>query len=99
MKNLIVLVITLAFLLGYSQGKAQTFPLNKMIAEQSVHCFTEQAAKDIVDSDSEFVILAYLKAGVCAIVKGTVMYTRLVYHKGDLRVYQGTLWKIPIWTP
>ena len=100
-----VIAGTLAFVCAYLilTGKAwsQTFPLNKPIPEESVYCFTQRAAEDIVNAgeNSEVIFLFHARTGECIIAKAVVVYSRRVFQKDRYKVYEGRIGNTQVFAP
>ncbi len=79
----------------------RTFKLHEAIAEESIVCFTKQAAVDVVDAGAggQAVLMAHFRKGTCVQIAAMIVYSRSVHRNGKVRVYEGKVGIITIFAP
>ena len=94
----IAFVLVYLFLRGDSWGAE--FELNKPQVEEGVYCFTLKGATSIADEpNDEIVLLAQMKSGNCILAHAMVVYSKRVYRKGKVSVYEGKIGTTTVFNP
>lgn len=95
--NFWLALILIAVCTKYSH--AQSFPLGKPIPEQTLLCFNQASAVDVANAtDVQHVAYVHMVKGNCFLGQAMVTYSRRVYTKGAMRVYEGKVGATSVFT-